>query len=102
MGMFDTIHYTCPHCSAVMGVQTKSGVCELRNYTASKSETNLPPSLMTQIAEEHEDDYYGHHKNRIKGIAYPGPVKCESCGEKFVLKLFRNPQAVLVPYEEEE
>lgn len=32
MGMFDTVHATCPNCSSEMDEQTKYGPCLLNDY----------------------------------------------------------------------
>lgn len=101
MGMFDTVHYHCPWCTRITGVQTKSGECSLTNYQASKHGTNLPASLMTALAEEHEDEHT-YLNDRIPGVSYPGPVPCEHCGKKFKLVLVHKPAARLEKVIDEE
>lgn len=35
MGMFDTVHFTCPNCKEKITEQTKSGKCNLEDYHQS-------------------------------------------------------------------
>lgn len=41
MGMFDTVCVTCPNCGETIKYQSKSGVCELKNY----SQASVPPEV---------------------------------------------------------
>jgi hypothetical protein len=34
MGMFDTVHFTCPHCGETIEDQSKGGPCQMSDYDA--------------------------------------------------------------------
>lgn len=69
MGMFDTVHMTCPHCNKNTSEQTKSGRCELEDY-----QLNQDP--VTTIA--------------ISGYI----ICCEKCNKPFTCELINKPFAV--------
>ena len=102
MGMFDTVNYKCPHCDHVMDIQTKSGICALEEYSASKDGTNLPPALMCALAEEHRSWCGTKEEDKIEGVSYNGPITCSHCGKKFKLFLVATPSAILKPISEDD
>ena len=64
MGMYDTLHLTCPRCQKSTEFQSKADKCSLADYSIH----NAP---LTILADAHcSDDLY-----------------CEHCHQKFVLRV---------------
>lgn len=45
MGLFDTVHVSCPNCKGSIDIQTKSGECSLSDYTVD----DMPMSVAEGI-----------------------------------------------------
>lgn len=61
MGMFDTVHFTCPKCGNIISVQSKEGHCILAEYSSDK----VPPEIA----------------DRMVGIS----VHCRTCESKYMV-----------------
>lgn len=63
MGMFDSVHVRCPHCSAVVKIQTKAGKCLLKNY----GQSSVPVEIAVALTEYTKEN----------------PEHCTECNEPF-------------------
>jgi hypothetical protein len=70
MGMFDTVHITCPKCNETIEEQTKSGVCMLDDYTLE----NVP-------------------MDALQGIL--GSVFCYHCKTDLAVELVTKPEVIV-------
>lgn len=65
MGMFDSVHITCPTCKHLVEFQSKVGECWLHDYP----EYSVPPHIAADVDGDMQE--------------------CETCGERIVV---RGPQ----------
>ena len=49
MGLYDTVHASCPKCGVNLEFQSKAGKCELRDYGASNG---VPPAIAADLDGE--------------------------------------------------
>lgn len=47
MGMYDTVHFDCPHCGMDAEIQTKAGPCHLNDYQLA----DVPESVAEALVE---------------------------------------------------
>lgn len=47
MGMFDTVHSTCPACGDAISIQSKAGPCKLNNYHVK----SVPPEVARSVED---------------------------------------------------
>ncbi len=70
MGVYDTVHITCPHCNGRTKIQTKSAHRpDLRNYRSTAVPVDAAAGCL-------------------------GDERCDNCGQKFVVKA-RTPRIEL-------
>ena len=72
MGMFDTVHFSCPKCNKINSIQSKAGDCMLDNYTL----INAPLSILASLVEETKEY----------------PVYCEQCNSKLAFNIIHIPE----------
>ena len=63
MGSFDIIAINCPNCGCKNEVQSKAGVCRMKNYTRR----NAPPEILVDVSDQ--------------------PIICYLCGTQFSVKV---------------
>ncbi|HKZ41299.1 MAG TPA: hypothetical protein VJ044_10085 [Candidatus Hodarchaeales archaeon] len=63
MGMYDTLHLTCPHCHKHTEFQSKASKCDLIDYT-------IYDAPLTILADAQSEELY-----------------CDNCRKKFVLRV---------------
>lgn len=66
MGMFDTVHMTCPHCQGKVSLQSKAGACLLKNYGSN--------SIPTSVAED------------LHNCTESYNTTCHNCNKRYVFK----------------
>lgn len=65
MGMYDTVHITCPNCRKVTELQSKAGASMLEEYPLELA----PPEIVADL------------------IKYENPIKCVSCGYSMRIRM---------------
>jgi hypothetical protein len=78
MGMYDTIFMECPKCGEMNEEQTKWGPCRLHEYTID----DASPDAIEKFVQD--------------------PVKCRSCGKKYIVKMLQRPIYKVVSYNEDD
>lgn len=81
MGVFNTVHYMCPHCHLCTSDQTKLTDGYSAYYVEANGETDLPCDLKEALLEQQQDE----------------PLWCEHCSGKFRLQLVTRPTLAVVP-----
>ena len=61
MGMFDSVYVNCKECGSKLEFQSKSGPCDLNQYTIN----NAPPEVLIDLNMDIQECKSCHHQNQI-------------------------------------